>query len=512
MKLETKRFSIFLLSMLFLAAPSQAIYPDKALQAKEKQATVASEWASPLKQRLENMADSLSANLKPWKVPGRVFKVEKYGAVADGKTMNTAAIQKAIDACSKKGGGVVLFSKGDYVTGTFQIKSGVMLEVAEGSRILGSTDIKDYPEMIEEFKSVMSENYRFRQSLIYAEKADKVGIRGKGEIYFRGEKKHFSSPETTGPIKDRPVGIRMIECTNVVVQDIMLRNSASWMQNYIACKNLIFEGMRVENQANYNNDGLDPDGCTNVIVRNCFINAEDDAMCLKGCSSLPTQNVLIENSTFVSTCNAFKLGTDTQGDFRDILVRNVTLGGVPDSLVSIEGRECSTGITLATVDGGNVENIVIQNAVINQARCPVFIRIGNRGRVIPGREKPAPGYLRHIVIENVSGERNYIQGSLISGIPGHIIEDVYISNYHVKAVGGGTKDMIIQNVLEKEGGYPDAQGFSRTGLPSYGFFLRHAKNLIFDNVSVTPVKADERPEIYNGGDVTNVRYNNLFIK
>ena len=97
-------------------------------------------------------------------------------------------------------------------------------------------------------------------------------------------------------------------------------------------------------------------------------------------------------------------------------------------------------------------------------------------------------------------------------IPGHIIEGVYISNYHVKAVGGGTKDMIIQNVLEKEGGYPDAQGFSRTGLPSYGFFLRHAKNLIFDNVSVTPVKADERPEIYNGGDVTNVRYNNLFIK
>ena len=133
-------------------------------------------WISPLKSRLELMADSLSQNLKPWKVPKRTVKVEKYGAKGDGVTLNTQAIQKAIDVCSSKGGGVVLFSKGDYVTGTFSIKSGVMIEVAKGSRILGSTDIKDYPDMIEEFKSVMSENHKFRQCLIYAEKAENIGI------------------------------------------------------------------------------------------------------------------------------------------------------------------------------------------------------------------------------------------------------------------------------------------------------------------------------------------------
>lgn len=95
-------------------------------------------------------------------------------------------------------------------------------------------------------------------------------------------------------------------------------------------------------------------------------------MCIKGASSLPSRNILIENSTFVSTCNAFKIGTDTQGDFSDIFVRNCVLGGVPESMLSIEGHEASTGITIATVDGGNVSDIMLTDITIDQARCPVF--------------------------------------------------------------------------------------------------------------------------------------------
>lgn len=469
-------------------------------------------WAEPMKHRLEQMADSLNRYLNPWDVPDKIYKVERYDAKGDGKTLNTKAIQKAIDVCSEHGGGVVLFSKGDYVTGTIELKSGVMLEVAEGARILGSTDIKDYPEKVEAFKSVMSEIYRFKQSLIYAEKADKVGIRGKGEIYFRGEKKNFASPQSIGPIKDRPVGIRMIQCSNVVLQDIFLHNSASWMQNYVACRDLIFDGVRVENQANFNNDGLDPDGCTNLIIRNCFINSEDDAMCLKGCSGLPSQNILIENSTFVSTCNAFKIGTDTQGDFRNIVLRNLILGGVPDSLTTISGPQASSGLTFATVDGGDVSNILAQNIVINQARSPIFMRIGYRGRVVPGTVKPEPGSIHHILIENVKGERNFIQGSFISGMPDGYIHDIYIRNCHLKMIGGGTNDMIIQNVADRKNIYPDSHQFSVDGLPSYGFFFRHAFNLLLEDVSVTPVQKDLRPEIYNGGDAFDIRYNEKVIK
>ncbi len=462
--------------------------------------------------RLIKIADSLSKNLKPWKVPNNVFKVEMYGAVGDSLTVNTKAIQNAIDACSEKGGGVVLFSKGEYVTGTIRLKSDVMLEVTENAKILGSTNILDYPERIEGFKSVMSENHQYRQSLIYAEKCVNVGIRGKGEIYFRGERVNFPGEETLGKIVGRPFGIRMVECKNVVLENIFLHNSAAWMQSYIYCQNLIFDGIKVINQANFNNDGLDPDGCANVIVRNCFINAEDDAMCLKGASGKPTNKVLIENSTFFSSCNALKTGTDTQGDFFDIVARNLKLGGIPNDMLALKRHDASSGITLATVDGGNVHDILISNVTIDRARCPIFIRIGNRLRAIPNTPLKEVGYIKDIVIENVSGENNYKEGSLILGIKDHPISDLYINNYKIKMEGGGDSSLINNEVPEKEGGYPDARFFIKQNLPSYGFFIRYASKINIKNAEIIPNKVDGRPIILAEKGTSEILFNGNTVK
>jgi polygalacturonase len=464
-------------------------------------------WEQTQKEILEKMADSLTKNLKPWKVPNKIFKVENYGAIGDSIQLNTMAIQKAIDDCSNKGGGIVLFSKGHYVTGTIDLKSGVMLEIDKKSKILGSINITDYPERIEEFKSVMSENHKYRLSLIYAEKCNNIGIRGKGEIYFRGEKVNFPGKETTGEIVGRPFGIRMVDCKNVVLQDVFLHNSAAWMQSYLYCQNLIFDGIKVINQANYNNDGLDPDGCNNVIVRNCYINSEDDAMCLKGASGMPSKNILIENSTFLSSCNALKIGTDTQGDFFKIVARNLTLGGIPNNMPAPKGHDASTGITLATVDGGNVKDILISNVKINMTRCPIFIRIGNRLRAMPNSTIKDVGYLKNIIIENVSGENNFKQGSLISGIKNHLIKDVIINNYKIKMEGGGDSSLINNEVPEKESGYPDAQSFLKTGLPSMGFYVRYAENINITNAEIIPQKPDKRPIIMVGNDVKEFIFN-----
>lgn len=440
------------------------------------------------------LIDSLTTNLKPWAVPNAIFNVDEYGAVGDGKTLCTAYIQKAIDACSKAGGGTVLLSKGDYVTGTIELKSGVMLCVAEGATMLGSTDLKNYPERKEQLKSVMSEIHRYRQSLIYAEKAVNVGICGRGEINFRGERANFPGPETIGSIEGRPFGIRMIQCKNVVLKDITLCNAAAWMQNYIGCADLIFDGIQVYNLVNYNNDGLDPDGCRNVIVRNCHIQSEDDAFCLKGASGLPTENVLIENCTFRSACNALKIGTDTQGDFKNIIIRNVILGGLGDKTADFRGRtDCSTGITLETVDGGDVENIFIQNVDISHSRCPVFMYIGDRGRTI-SKQKPSIGCLRNVQILNVTGKDNGIQGSLITGIPEKSIENVKIQNVRLETAGGGTDN--LRNVkVPLRTKYPDAQSYRRGGLPAYGFYIRHAVGVQLENVSVIPAKTDKREMI-----------------
>jgi polygalacturonase len=469
-------------------------------------------WETVEVPRLLALADSLTQNIKPWPIPDRVLRVEDFGALAGPKIVNTIAIQRAIDECAAKGGGVVLFSHGDYVTGTIELRSGVMIEVARGSRILGSTDLRDYPERIESFKSLMSKTYKYRRSLIYAENCDRVGIRGDGEIYFRGEREQFPGPESPEGIADRPFGIRMIRCQHVVVQGIFLHNAAAWMQSYLFCKDLIFDRMRVENQSNFNNDGLDLDGCSNVVVRDCYISSEDDAMCLKGASGETTENVLVERSTFVSSCNAFKIGTDTQGDFRNIIARDIKLGGIPAEAVALRGHRAISGITLTTVDGGNVENILITDVSVNQSNCPVFIRIGDRGRVMAESRQPAVGLLRKILIENVTGVDNGVQGSFISGMKGHPVQDVILKNYHLTAAGGGDAVMAGSMVDEDDKGYPDARFYRPEGLPAFGFYLRYARSIRFDQVTVIPFKADARAEALSGGDVEQVMFNGSEIR
>jgi polygalacturonase len=456
------------------------------------------DWEPALRQQMQAMADNLAATLKPWNVPERYVKPEEFGAVADGETVNTRAIQRAVDLCSSRGGGVVLFAEGDYVTGTIDLKSGVMIEVAVGARILGSTNLADYPDRVPKRATVMDSNMKLKLSLFYAEGVERIGFRGHGEIDFRGSQTNFPGKQTATETPGRPFGIRVIDSRQIVVKDITLRDAACWMQNYLNCEDLIFQRMKVINQANHNNDGIDIDGCRRVIVRDCVINSEDDAMCIKGASLRPTEDVLIENSTFVTTCNALKIGTDTQGDFRRIYARNLKLGGIPDDMPTWKGRQASTGITLATVDGGDVEDILIEDCVIERSRCPIFLRIGSRGRLMPDMPPAKIGALRRIVIEDITGQGNFRQGSFISGIADGMIEDVVIRRVDLGMEGGGTAEMAAAEVKDNEKGYPDAHQFSVKGLPAHGFYLRHAQRVRFEDVRVTPSAADARPLIAVG--------------
>jgi len=455
---------------------------------------------------LEKMAANLKANLKPWLVPDRVFRVADFGAVGDGKTVNSAAIQKAIDACSAAEGGVVLVEKGDYVTGTIDLKSGVMLEIAGDARLLGSTNIADYPPRVPKHETVMDTWMKLTQSLIYAEGCERVGIRGEGLIDGRGSNKNFPGKNGIGAMPNRPFLIRMIECRNVVLDGIHLRNAASWMQNYLACDDLIFQDVNVENLANWNNDGFDIDGCRNVIVRDCFVNSEDDGLCFKGASLRDMENVLVENSTIYSTCNAIKFGTDSQASFRNVLIRNVVIGGPPTPLpVHNDGphRPNISGISWLVVDGGTAENILVQNVKLDRTESPFCLRLGDRGRVKPDMPKPAPGKLRRLVFENIHGDSNGRRGSIISGIPGAKIEDVVFRNIQLTTAGGGTKDDAGRAVTEIIDAYPDAFSFGKT-VPAFGFWMRHADRITFENVNVAVEKPDARPEFVPSVDTDGI--------
>jgi polygalacturonase len=374
-----------------------------------------------------------------------------------------------------------------------------MLKIAKGARLLGSTDLKDYPDKIPAHATIMDSHYKLTISLIYAENCERIGICGDGEINGRGAEKNFPGHESGGPMPGRPFLIRFIECKKVVMDGIHLVDSAAWMENYLACDDVIIQGIHVQNQANTNNDGIDIDGCHNVIVRDCFVNSEDDGMCFKGASERTMENVLVENCRFYSTCNALKFGTDSQGGFRNVLVRNVEVGGPSAEMPALTRRLANSGISWETVDGGVLENILCTNVHIVRAYSPIFLRLGDRGRLMPGQDKKT-GAIRRIVFDGITGDDMGETGSMITGIPGAAIEDVVVRNVSLSVPGGGE----LQGPKpENVGTYPDAKMFGRQS-PAYGFWVRHAHNIFLFNIAVTPQKPDARPLASAGPDVENV--------
>jgi len=456
----------------------------------------APDWADALRRDLDRMALALTQTLRPWPVPERVFEPEAYGAVKNA--LATQAIQRAVDACAAAGGGTVRLGKGDYVSGTIDLRSGVMLEVAEGSRLLASTNLADYPPRQARRPTVQDSNMGMNQSLIFAEGCERVGLAGKGTIDGRGTKDNFPGEQTTGSTPGRPFLIRMLDCKNVVIRDLRMRDSPCWMQNYLNCEDLIVDGIHVENQANHNNDGLDIDGCRRVIVRNAFINAEDDGLCFKGASQRPGEDILVEHCEFYSTCNALKFGTDSQGDFRNVLVRHVTLGGPSAAMRSLKRRKADGGISWESVDGGTLERILVQDVKIVRAESPLFLILSDRGRVRPEQLRPGPGNLRHLVYDRITGDDNGMRGSFFTGIPERPIEHVLLRDVQLAMAPATGPAPDPAQVPDGRGLYPDPHMFS-TVMPARGLWARNVRHLTLQRVRFTSQGDDARPAVIAPG-------------
>jgi hypothetical protein len=393
----------------------------------------------------------------------------------------------------------VRLAQGEYLSGTIDLRSGVMLEVAEGSSLLASSNLNDYPNRQASRLTVMDSNMGMNQSLIFAENCERIGICGKGMIDGRGNQSNFPGEDTAGATPGRPFLIRVLDCKKVVIKDIHLKDSPCWMQNYLNCEDLLIDGIYVDNQANHNNDGLDIDGCRRVIVRNSLINSEDDGLCFKGASQRPTENVLVENSQFFSSCNALKFGTDSQGDFRNILVRNVVVGGSPADMRALIRRKSDGGISWEVVDGGTVERVLVHDAHIVRSESPLFLRLGERGRVRPEQPHPAPGNLRHVVFDRISGEDNGMRGSFFTGIEDKPIEHVLLRDVNITMAAAAGPAAIPGDVPEDRGEYPDPHMFSKV-MPAYGLWARHVRQLTLLRVRFASTGDEKRPMILTSAD------------
>jgi len=403
-----------------------------------------------------------------------VYDVCDYGANPNGQRRCTEAIQKAIDACAADGGGTVYLPPGTFLSGTLTFKSGVTLRLAAGCTLLGSTDLRDYPVIVPKYRSY-TDNYTDK-SLIYAENVERVAITGRGVIDGQGA-------AFKGPYKVRPYLMRFIECRDVAVEGVTIRNSPMWVQHYLACDDVRISGITVKSHVNHNNDGIDIDSCRRVVITGCNIDSGDDAIVLKSTSARVCRDVTVSGCVLRSTCNALKMGTESNGGFQNIILTGCAIYNTR-----------LAGVALEIVDGGTMDRIVVSDITMDGVGAPIFIRLGNRARAFKEQmETPGIGSLRNVTIANIEARGANVTGCAIAGLPEAKIENITLDNVRLSFAGGGAEADAARQIPEQAEKYPEYSMFGR--LPAYGLYCRHVTGLTMRNVELQLEKRDARPAV-----------------
>lgn len=431
------------------------------------------------------------------------YVITRFGAKTSSLN-NTKAIQSAIDKCSAQGGGRVVVPTGVFTTGTLIFKSNVNLFLEDGAVLCGSRSIADYPDIRTDFKSFRT-NGQMSQ-LLYADNVENISITGDGTIDGQGDG-FYHEPGAIDEGITRPHILQFVRCRNVLIRDVTMKNSACWMQHFLACENLRIENINVFNHNNFNNDAIDVDACKNVIITGCNLDSDDDAITFKSTCDLPCENVIVSNCVISSHCNGIKMGTETNGGFINFAISNCVIkpSMVNDSKFFGE-YSGNGGIALEIVDGGVMDGITISNITIYGPLSPIFIRLGNRGRTYHPDQTVVPmGSMRNIMLDNINIRTAYDTGCSITGIPNFPVENVKLSNITIEQGGGLNKNYVYNRIPEMIAHYPDGWMFGK--LPAYGLFVRHVKNITFDNVDMMYAQDDARPALFlsnvEGAKVSN---------
>jgi hypothetical protein len=450
------------------------------------------------------------------------FTVSDFGAKNDGITINTSTIQKAIDFVHEQGGGRLIFETGSYVTGSIYLKSNVTLHLEQGATILGSTNPFDY---IKDAKIGW-------MSMIFAVNQENIGITGKGTINGRGFLTAYNMVNYihrgiyTDPLKydrpnetNRPQNIYFRECKNIRIVDITLRDPGSWNQTYDQCQNLYVDHIYVDSKSYWNNDGIDIVDCDGVVIKNSYFDAADDVICFKSHSAEHMcQNVVVDNCVGRSSANGLKFGTVSRGGFKNFKITNLTIF---DTFRS--------AITLAAVDGGEIENIVIDGVRSINTGNVIYLRLGDRWA------KGKKPYMKNVTISNVYAEvpltkpdagynyegpvedlpRNISPASIV-GLVENKIQGVHLKNIQIVYPGEGNPLYAkrgltaeeLDGVPEMRDAYPEFSQFKE--LPAWAFYVRHAEGVSFENVTFTAKKKDYRPSVVLD-DVKDVSFTGLVV-
>lgn len=435
------------------------------------------------------------------------YDIRSYGAIPDSTTLNTKAIQDAIDAAAKAGGATVVVPAGIYVTGVLHLKSNVELHLDSGATLLGTEKRLAYGR-------------HDASALIVAEGQRHIAITGRGVIDGQAGKllKNLDSLLRAGIISDdewqtynawhqkrpaernRPKIINFKNCDSVRIAGITLKNSSDWVQRYQQCTHLVISGITVQSTAFLNNDGIDLVDCQHAVVSGCNINAADDGICLKSENrDSRCQDILVEDCSVRSSASAVKLGTASAGGFSDITIRNIAVHDTYRSAIALE-----------SVDGGVLQDVHVSGITAVRTGNAFFIRLGHRSHdsvvgevknvtidhlyVTVPTGKPDSGYPME---GPLVGYPHHVFPASITGIPGHPVHDVTLTDIGVRYPGNPSKAIpffsadTMERVPEQVDAYPEFSMFGE--LPCWGLYARWIDTLRLTRVQITCEKPDFRP-------------------
>jgi len=453
------------------------------------------------------------------------YNVRDFGAIGDGKALDTNAINNTIDAAAAAGGGTVEFPPGTYRSYSIHLQSNITLYLAQGATLLaadspavrygrGRRGAATFPATAPASRPTgptydLAEpndaagtyqdfgHSHWHNSLIWGENLTNISITGPGTIDGVGLSR-MANANSLG-VGNKAIGLK--SCRNVTIRDISIYRAGHFGILATGVDNLTIDNIKIDT----NRDGMDIDCCQHVNITNTTINSpNDDGLVLKSSFALgttrPTEDVTISdchlsgydvgsvlNATYTTNLDSapdgdgptgrIKIGTETIGGFKNINIFDCVF------------NHCR-GLALESVDGSTIENVTVSNIAMHDVlSAPIFIRLGFRMRAPDGTPI---GSIRNINISNITADNaEPFYSCIITGTPGHDIQDVHLNNIHITYQGGGPKELAKRILPEYPEDYPEPSMFGNA--PSYGFFLRHVTGIDLSNIQINYIKDDNRP-------------------